>query len=101
MATRAQDDDHLSFGTLLRGYRIAAGFTQEELPARAEVSVRGLRYLEQDRRHPYKETVRRLADALALAPDDRRALVTAAQPLPAPAGGVVDGTRLPLPPTPL
>src|SRR5919199_779394 len=104
MATRAQHDDHLSFGTLLRGYRIAAGFTQEELAARAEVSVRGLRYLEQDRRHPYKETVRRLADALALAPDDRRALVTAAQPLAGPtvpAAGAVDGARLPLPPTPL
>jgi predicted ATPase/DNA-binding XRE family transcriptional regulator len=104
MATRAQHDGHISFGTLLRGYRIAAGFTQEELAARAEVSVRGLRYLEQDRRHPYKETVRRLADALALAPDDRRALVTAAQPLPGPtvpAAGAVDGARLPLPPTPL
>lgn len=104
METRAQHVRHPSFGALLRGYRAAAAVTQEELAARAELSVRGLRYLEQDLRHPYKVTVQRLADALALAPQDRRALVTAAQPPHAPTdpgAGSVYASSLPLPPTPL
>ncbi len=104
METREKLGRHPSFGALLRGYREAAGLTQEELAAQAELSVRGLRYLEQDLRHPYKETVRRLADALALAPQEHRAFVTAAQPRHAstdPAAGSIDSSSLPLPPSPL
>ena len=48
-----------SFGSLLRQYRVAIGLTQEELAERAELSVRGLRYLERDLRRPYRDTARR------------------------------------------
>ena len=70
----------LSFGTLLRRYRETASLTQEELAECAQMSVRGLVYLEQGQRQPYAHTVRRLAEALALAPAERAALVGAAHP---------------------
>jgi len=62
-----------SFGELLGQHRAEAGLTQEVLAERAELSVRGLRYLEQGVRRPHPATVRRLADALALRPDEARA----------------------------
>jgi predicted ATPase/transcriptional regulator with XRE-family HTH domain len=91
------------FGPLLRRFRIEAGLTQEQLAERAHLSARGLAYLERGIRHPYPDTLRRLADALALTPEQRAALVRAAQsarahtaaPLP------VFAPSLPLPPTPL
>src|SRR5438270_3389826 len=64
-ATRQQ-----TFGELIRSYRRRAGLTQEELAERAELSPRGLLYLERDERHPFPGTVRRLADALGLEGDD-------------------------------
>ena len=67
-----------SFGELLGQHRAEAGLTQEVLAERAELSVRGLRYLEQGVRRPHPATVRRLADALALRPDEVRALTDAA-----------------------
>src|SRR5690349_15356198 len=79
-----------SFGELVKRHREAAGLTQEELAERATLSVRGLRYLEQGVRHPYRDTVCRLAAALPLSPDDRRALQAAAQQdtrQPSPGGG--------------
>src|SRR5947209_594187 len=60
-----------SFGSLLRSYRQRAGLTQEELAERAEISPRGLAYLERDERHPQPGTARRLADALDLSEDER------------------------------
>ncbi len=89
--------------------------TQEQLAERAQLSVRGLGYLEQGTRHPYPSTLRRLADALALAPEQRAAFMDAARsahsvtPRSHPqdyAQSPSDGTlltppRLPLPPTPL
>jgi transcriptional regulator with XRE-family HTH domain len=69
----------VSFGQLLRGYRAAAGLTQEELAERAELSPRGIAYLESDGRSPHRATVRRLAAALQLDASGRRALDTAAQ----------------------
>lgn len=60
------DEAPPSFGTLLKSYREAARLTQEELADRAGLSVRGLRYLEQDVRRPYRDTVRRLDATLAL-----------------------------------
>src|SRR5438477_5512861 len=68
-----------SFGALLRGYREAAGLTQEELAERAALSPRGLIYLERGARRPYPDTVRRLAAALALSPRDRAAFEAAAR----------------------
>lgn len=66
-----------SFGRLLRHHRRLAGLTQEELAERAELSPRGLAYLETGRRSPHHGTVRRLADALALSPEDRAVLLAA------------------------
>ncbi len=62
-----------TFGSVLRRYRQAAGLTQEELAERSRLSVRGITDLERGvRRAPHKETVQLLADALALAPPERR-----------------------------
>lgn len=60
-----------TFGDLLRHYRRRAGLTQEELAEKAELSPRGLLYLERNERHPHAGTVRRLADALGLTDDER------------------------------
>ena len=60
------------FGPLLRRYRSAAGLTQEELAERAEISVRAVSDLERGvNSAPRPYTVRRLADALDLSPEDR------------------------------
>jgi predicted ATPase/transcriptional regulator with XRE-family HTH domain len=70
-----------SFGDLLRQLRSAASLSQEELAARAGVSVRAISDLERGARHaPRPETVRTLAEALALGEPDRAALLTAARP---------------------
>jgi predicted ATPase/transcriptional regulator with XRE-family HTH domain len=67
------------FADLLRRFRTAAGVTQEELAERATISVRDLSDLERGvRTRPYKHTVLQLADALALGPDERHALLVAA-----------------------
>ena len=69
------------FGDLLRRLRTAATLSQEELAERAGLSVRGLSDLERGVVHaPRLETVRLLADALALADEDRAALVASARP---------------------
>ena len=68
---------HVSFGDLLRRYREAAGLSQEALAERAELSPRGLLYLERGRRRPYPDTLRRLADALSLTQQEREALMLA------------------------
>jgi transcriptional regulator with XRE-family HTH domain/tetratricopeptide (TPR) repeat protein len=66
-------------GSLLRRYREVAGLSQEELAERAGVSARGVSDLERGlRRSPYPATLRRLAVALDLAPEDRAALLAAA-----------------------
>jgi class 3 adenylate cyclase/tetratricopeptide (TPR) repeat protein/transcriptional regulator with XRE-family HTH domain len=72
-----------SFGALLRRYRITAGLTQEALADRAGLSVRGIADLERGvRRFPHLHTLRCLAEALKLAPDDRVLLVAAGQRQP-------------------
>jgi non-specific serine/threonine protein kinase len=61
------------FGDLLRRARRAAGLTQEELAERAGVSVRGVSDLERGViRAPRSDTLELLADALGLAPEERR-----------------------------
>src|SRR4051812_14673870 len=68
----------LTFGEVLRRYRIAAGLSQEELAERAGLSLRGVSDLERGvRRLPHLETVRLLADALQLTPEARRAFLAA------------------------
>ena len=62
----------LTFGDMLRRYRVAAGLTQEELAERAGVSTRGISDLERGvKAVPRKDTVHLLAAALQLTPEDR------------------------------
>jgi predicted ATPase/DNA-binding XRE family transcriptional regulator len=91
-----------TFGSLLRRFRLAAGLTQEALAERAGLSTRGVQDLERGvRQAPRAETVRMLADALALDEAGRKALIEAAHPELAPAPVRPAPSRLPVPPTPL
>ena len=93
------------FGVQLRRAREAAGFTQEDLAARAALSAKGISDLERGaRKRPRPHTVRALADALGLSEDERASLLAAVpkrgevgDDLPAASSGRV----LPMPPTPL
>ena len=69
------------FGEQLRGFRTRAGLTQEQLAERAGLSVRGLSDLERGlKARPQFETLRLLADALALDSEDRAILLATARP---------------------
>jgi transcriptional regulator with XRE-family HTH domain len=73
--------DTAAFSTVLRQLRTAAALSQEALAERAGLSLRGVSDLERGlRRAPHLSTVRMLADALALSPADRQALLAAARP---------------------
>jgi predicted ATPase/transcriptional regulator with XRE-family HTH domain len=92
-------------GNLVRRYRTAAALSQDELAERAGLSVRALSDLERGvHRAPRLETVRMLADALALSETARADLIAAARP-DLEAGRFEVGVRptvrdsLPLPPT--
>ena len=62
----------LPFAQLLRRYRRERNLTQEALAEVAGLSARGIRALEAgERSSPHKDTVRLLADALALSSDQR------------------------------
>jgi predicted ATPase/transcriptional regulator with XRE-family HTH domain len=93
-----------SFADVLRHLRTAASLSQEALAERAGLSLRGVSDLERGlRRAPHLSTVRMLADALALSPADRLALLAAARPetLPDSAAGPFDRGPLPAPLTSL
>ncbi|WP_372406040.1 NACHT domain-containing NTPase [Streptomyces luteireticuli] len=67
------------FSVLLRRLRHEAGMTQEALAERARVGVRTIRGLETgERADPRVTTVRLLADALGLVPEQREELLAAA-----------------------
>ena len=60
-------EDDVSFGELLRHYRLAAYLTQEVLAERARLSVRAISDLERGiKRTPHNDTLELLATALAL-----------------------------------
>ena len=85
------------FGLLLRRHRLAAGLSQAELAERAGLSPDGIRALEAGRRAtPRPYTVRALAEALALAEEDRLQLYAAAQRSPRHRGLCPSRTRRPL-----
>ena len=64
---------HESFGDRLRRHREVAGFSQEQLAERSGLSPNAIGALERgERKRPYPDTVRRLADALGL-DDEARA----------------------------
>lgn len=95
------------FGDLLRRYREAAGLSQEALAERAGMSERGIRYLENGTRQPYPDTLRRLAEALTLTPEQRETFAEATRPAAPrltarePATVAMFPGTLPTPPTPL
>ncbi|MEV7094931.1 helix-turn-helix domain-containing protein [Amycolatopsis sp. NPDC051045] len=65
------------FGALLRELRRQAGMTQDELADRSGVAVRTIRRLEREvGTNPRLGTVKLLADALGIAPEDHRRLLT-------------------------
>src|SRR5438445_7374576 len=69
-----------TLGTLLKRLRASAGFTQEELAERAEVSARTVSDTERGLRTAiYRDTARRLADALRLDGDAREDFERAAR----------------------
>ncbi len=71
------------FGDQIRRYRQAAGMTQEALAERSGLSVRGISDLERGlKQRPHPETVRLLAEALALDVASVAALREAANPAP-------------------
>src|SRR3954453_263038 len=100
MATSTADGQDPSFADLLRRHRMTAGVTQEELADRAQLSVRGLRYLEQGLHLPYQDTPCRLVAVLNLPPEDGAALAAAARSRGRGAGADGRDTLLPVPPTP-
>src|SRR5262245_35413779 len=70
----------LSFGALLRRYRRGAQLTQAQLAQRAGLSVDAIAALEHGRRRwPHADTLALLAEALELAPEQRRQLTGAAR----------------------
>jgi predicted ATPase/transcriptional regulator with XRE-family HTH domain len=69
------------FGTVLKRYRLAAGLTQEALAERAGVSAKAISALESGaRQRPQRDTVRLLAEALGLVPDEQARFAAAARP---------------------
>src|SRR5436190_5758185 len=72
-------DPHPTVGELLRRYRGARGYTQEELAERARLSPRAISDLERGvHRAPQSETLHLLAQALELPAHERDAFVAAA-----------------------
>ena len=73
-------DSGAELGDLLRRHRTESGLTQEELAERATISARTVSDIERGLRNTvYRETARRLADALDLEAPDRGAFEQAAR----------------------
>jgi sugar lactone lactonase YvrE/transcriptional regulator with XRE-family HTH domain len=70
----------LTVGSILHRYRLAAGYTQEELADRAGVSTRSISDIERGiSKAPHVGTVDGLADALGLSTEERATLNAAAR----------------------
>jgi predicted ATPase/DNA-binding XRE family transcriptional regulator len=90
-----------TFGARLRGHRMAAGLSQEELAQKAGLSANAVGQLERgERKHPYPHTVRSLADGLGLSEQERSALLASTSRRGAPAP-TPTAPALPVPLTPL
>jgi tetratricopeptide (TPR) repeat protein/transcriptional regulator with XRE-family HTH domain len=86
----------VTFGVLLRRYRVAAGLTQEELAELASISRRSISDMECGVPHrPRRDTVTLLAEALNLAEVDRSTFIEAARQRRPDAPAVVDGELYP------
>lgn len=92
-----------TFGVLLKHYRLMAGFSQEALAARTQLSSRAIGDLERGiSRTPRPETLALLSTALSLTPQQRTTLFATARPeLAAPPEGspTLPSSGLPLAPT--
>ena len=95
--------EQTSFGTLLRRYRTTAGFTQEALAARAQISARTIADLERGiNRTPRHDTFELLMSALDLTAQQRALFLAMVRPeMTATAVGTLSLSRFPLPPTSL
>jgi predicted ATPase/DNA-binding XRE family transcriptional regulator len=95
--------EQTSFGTLLRRYRTAAGFTQEALAARAQISARTIADLERGiNRIPRHDTFELLMSALDLTAQQLALLRALVRPeMTATAIETLSLSRFPLPPTSL
>ena len=70
-----------TFGQLLRHHRLHNGLSQEKLAEAANLSVNQISDLERDQRaRPHPDTLRRLADALALTDRERDTFIALARP---------------------
>lgn len=93
-----------AFGSLLREFRVDRGYSQEALAEHASLSPRTISDLERGvKTRPHPATLRFLAEALDLEPDDRARFVAAARPGAAPPerSAPQPVRRIPQPPTPL
>ena len=97
MSSRGLPDSASGFGALLRRYRTAAGLSQEDLAAKAGLSTDAISAHERGRRRPYRHTVQRLADALALPLPDRVAFEAAARRSGSPVSGASPAAPWPVP----
>lgn len=97
------NSEQTSFGTLLRRYRTAAGFTQEALAARAQISARTIADLERGiNRTPRHDTFELLMSSLELTAQQRALFLGMVRPeMTATAPGTLSLSRLPLPPASL
>ena len=95
--------EQTSFGTLLRRYRTAAGFTQEALAARAGLSARTIADLERGiNRTPRHDTFELLTSSLELTAQQRALFLGMVRPeMTETAPGTLSLSRLPLPPASL
>lgn len=81
MAENQEAQSDTSFGDLVRAYRRAAGWTQEELAERTGLSVRGISNIEGPARHtPRRDTVQLLANALGIEGEVREDFLKVARP---------------------
>jgi predicted ATPase/tetratricopeptide (TPR) repeat protein len=91
-----------TFADLLVELRLGRGLSQEALAARAAVSVRAISDLERGTtRRPHRDTVRALADALALDTADRDRFTEAAHRTPPPSSRRRAGRPPPALPAPV
>ena len=87
------------FGALLRRLREASGLSQEELAHRAGLTPNAVGTLERgERRRPYPNTVRAIAEALHLEDAERAELIAS---IPSRKRAAPAERTLPIPPTPL
>ena len=81
-ANNIDQDQHSTFGELLREQRLAAAMTQAELAERAGISMRAVQDLERGISLPHRDTLARLVASLGIREQDRGAFVGAARAAP-------------------